>query len=474
MKKRNIIFRIQILVILLGLPSLSYAQISAPDRDWADTTQYSKLGVIQDSIFVFFSPAATPKKGSLKAKFSDGSNSNFKWYKYNPSKPITLRFELIASASEDGVLESTMTNLNTGGYKVSITRVSDNVVQEYTCWLMIDDVVITGIDIDNRCDFLELITKTLPSALSLRTGNVFRYWDIKSYTSNHREINKYGDEYFKNLVWHTSNPQILVPSSSSLILTIGNPAPLYDSKYDIAIHNPFGRDLTLETALLPAIASKADTRIFVDKDNNGIWSDGGLTPFGEAPLNLKFESKSINADSVYWQILNDEKLFQKGGDSIIWNNGFVFSEGIEALPDVKLVPGRFPIEHIAVKVSSGCRDTMRIYVDVDTSGIKPDAIPNVFSPNGDGVNEYFKIKDPQINVSSIKTFHVSILSRRGQRVYQYSGNPKDWEGWNGKIDGNKGDAPEGVYFFIIESVGWDNKKYKGGPYKGFVYLLRGR
>jgi len=470
MKKRNIIYRIQILVVLLGLSSISNAQLFSPSRDWSDTTQYSKIGVVQDSIFVYFSSPA-----SLRAKFSDGSISSFNWYRYNSTiLNITNRFELIATASEIDVLESNLINLGVGGYKVTITRKSDLAIETYYCWVMIDEVVISSIDIYNGCDFLELITKTSPSALSLKTGNVFRYWDIKSSTSSHREINKYGDEYFKNLAWHASNAQIPVPSDPSLILTIDEPAPLYDSKYDILVHNPFGRDLAGETDLLTAKATKADFTLFIDKDDNGTWTDGGSTPNGEALLALKFDTKSINADSLYWQILNDDVLFSKGGDSIIWREGYLFSEGIDVIPTVKLVPGRFPVQHISVKESSGCRDTMTIYVDVDTSAIKSSAIPNVFSPNGDGANDYFKIMEPEINVSSIKAFHVSILSRRGQRVYEYSGSPKEWEGWNGKIDGSKGDAPEGVYFFIIESVGWDNKKFKGGPYKGFVYLLRGR
>jgi gliding motility-associated-like protein len=456
--------------MLLGLSSISNAQLFSPGRDWADTTQYSKIGVIQDSIYVFFSPSA-----SIKAKFSDGSVSSFSWYKYNSLiSNIANRFELIATASETDVTESNLINLDVGGYKVTITRKSDLAIETYYCWVMIDVVVVTSIDIYNGCDFLELATKTLPSLLSLRTGNVFRYWDIKSSTSSHREINKYGDEYFKNLTWHASDAQIPVPSDPSLILTIDDPAPLYDSKYDILIHNPFGRDLASETALLPAKATKADFTLYIDKENDGTWTDGGSTPNGEAPLALKFDTQSINADSLYWQILNDNDLFEKGGDSIIWRGGYLFSDGIGVIPNVKLVPGSFPVQHIAVKESSGCRDTMTIYVDVDTSAIKTNAIPNVFSPNGDGANDFFKLKDVDINVSSIKSFHVSILSRRGQRVYEYSGNPKEWAGWNGKIDGTKGDAPEGVYYFIIEAVGWDNRNYKGGAYKGFVYLLRGR
>ncbi len=465
MTKRNIIYKIQIIVILLGLSTLSFAQISAPGRDWADATKYTKIGVQQDSIFVFFSSAAMPKKGSLKAKYSDGSNSNFQWYKYDPSKPIASRFVAYGLA-ETNVPESNLTDLSRGGYKVTVTRVSDLKDTTFFCWVMIDDVVITSLDIYNGCDFLEIITKTLPSALSLRNENIFPYWDIKSSSTSQLRNNTFGNEYFNNIVWN-SNPDL---SANSLVLTIGNPAPLHDSKYDIAIKNPFGRDLKSETDVLPAKAAKADFTLYVDKDADNTWTEGNS---GEALLALKFDTKSVNADSVFWQIINDADLFKKSGDSIIWSEGYKTSDGIDIIPAKKLLPGTFPVEHIAYNVTSGCRDTMIVEVKVESSSIKPNAIPNVFTPNG-AENKYFVIKDIKNNTASIKSFRVSIFSRQGALVYSYNGNPNDWIGWDGRIDGSKRDAPEGVYYYIIVAKGWDDRSYKGGPYKGFLYLFRVR
>ncbi len=472
MKKRKLIFSIQILVILLGVSSISFAQISSIGKDWGGLTQYISGSVAQDSIYVFFSSTASPKLGSLKVAFSPSlPSSDFKWSKYH-DEIINPANRFVEFATESGVAESSQINLARGGYKVVAKRISDDSVATYYCWVMIDELIITSLDVYNGCDFLEVIAKTTPSALDLRNGDVFRYWDFKSNPSSHREINTYGNDYFKTIAWHADNSLVSVPTDPLLTLTIDEPAPLYDSKYDIQITNPFGRLLRDTTEMLPAKAPKADFQVYVFED--GAWSDGGLSPNGEAPLELKFDTKSINTDSIYWQILNDDDLFKKGGDSIICRDGYLFSEGIGVIPSKKLVPGRFPIQHIAVKVSSGCRDTMSIYVDVDSSGIKSDAIPNVFSPNGDGINEYFKIKEPDLSVTSIKSFHVFIFSRGGQRVYEYSGDPKTWEGWDGKLYGKSKDAPDGVYFYIIEAVGWDNKKYKGGVYKGFVHLLRGK
>jgi gliding motility-associated-like protein len=468
MKRVRIVFYIPIIALILGLSLSSSAQLYSPGRDWAGLTQYS-TGLVQDSVFVIFSSTITPKKGALKAKFSDGSPSNFIWYKYNDgiTNPAN-RF--VQTGIENGLIESNQTNLDKGGYRVSVTRISDNVTVVYTCWLLIDDVVITNIEVDNSCDYLYLNTKLTPSRYLI--PDYFTYWDLSK--ANQPMITKLGTNYSNNLIWHASNALVDFISTPSLSLTISSPTPpLYDSKYDIRIVNPFGRILTKETDLLVAKAPKADFTIF--KDDEGSWIAGGANPEGEAPLKLKLESKSINTDSIYWKILNDERLFKKGGDSIVWRDSAILLDRFDAYPTPeKMVPGTYPVQHIALKENSGCRDTMTIYVVVDTSLIKTDAIPNVFSPNGDGMNENFVFKDPKNNISSIKSFHIYIFNRNGLRVYDFTGDPKKWDGWNGTIKGSGGNAPDGVYYYIIEAVGWDNRVYKGGLYKGFLYLFRGK
>jgi len=468
MKSIRIVFYITIIELTLGLSLSTKAQLFSPGRDWAGLTQYS-TGLVQDSIFVFFSSTATPKKGALKAKLADGSLANFIWYKYDPTERYpALRFKQFKT--DNGVTESIINNLIKGGYKVSMTRVSDSAIEKDSCWLMIDSIEITSIEIDNTCNDLYLNTKLSPNRYVI--PDYFTYWDL-SRKSTQPEINKIGTSYFNNLTWHASNSQVTISSTPTLSLTISDPAPLYDSKYDIKVVNPFGRILTKETDLIIAKAAKADFTISTDYE--GSWKSGGTSPEGEAPLKLKLESKSINTDSIYWRILNDEKLFKRGGDSIVWRDSALLIDRNDSYPTPeKMVPGNYPVQNIALKQNSGCRDTMTINVVVDTSLIKPDAIPNVFSPNGDGTNEYFVFKSPNTNISSIKSFHIYIFSRSGLRVYDFSGDPKKWNGWDGTIKGNGGNAPDGVYYYIIEAVGWDNRVYRGGKYKGFLYLLRGK
>lgn len=108
--------------------------------------------------------------------------------------------------------------------------------------------------------------------------------------------------------------------------------------------------------------------------------------------------------------------------------------------------------------ANGCVDTESydFYIS-DSSGI---TLPNVFTPNGDGVNDVFKPIARGIN-----SMKVNIYSRYGNLV-------ASWDHVNGHWDGHSsgGIACEsGTYFCVVEATGFDGKSYK---LKGFVSLFK--
>lgn len=449
-----------------------FGQITAPGRNWEGITQYS-IGTTQHPVFVFFSTPDNPVLGSLSAKFSDGSNSTFTWYKYNPSAPVSSRFQLFGAPDLD-VSSSNLTSLSPGGYRVEVVRTSDNSTEVYTAWLFVDSVVFSSVFVESTCDFMFLEARTVPDRFTV-FYEFFSYYDLS--TSGQSIVNKLGANYFKTITWQASSTQIQLPTTSNLSIAIEEPAPLYNSTYTAKLVNPFGRELTITSPEIIAKATKADFDLYINEGDNIApdWQNGGDEPRGEALLETKLESKSLNADSIFWNIINDERFYLRGADSIIWRyNNTMLTQPVEAFPPKTLmVPGKYIFEHVSLKVASGCRDTMYKTVTVDTSFIKTDAIPNVFTPNGDLQNDFFLIKDPDVNLKSIMQFTITIHNRWGKRVYTYTGDPKKWEGWNGKVDGKYGDAPSGVYYYVIEATGWDGRRYKGGVYKGFLHLFRG-
>ena len=110
-----------------------------------------------------------------------------------------------------------------------------------------------------------------------------------------------------------------------------------------------------------------------------------------------------------------------------------------------------------------CRDTAFLDECVFVDKASSLDIPNIFSPNGDGINDYFQVK-----AQTLKTFHGKILNRYGRVVFEWT----DWEnedaGWDGRLNGSTKATP-GVYFYIIEAEGYD-----GNPYneEGPLHLVR--
>jgi len=88
--------------------------------------------------------------------------------------------------------------------------------------------------------------------------------------------------------------------------------------------------------------------------------------------------------------------------------------------------------------ADGCgTDTSSVYVRV----YQKVTIPNTFTPNGDGVNDYWNIKNLYTYPESI----TRVFNRYGQQVYQSYGYTKPWDGTiNGKP------APGGTYYYLID------------------------
>ena len=76
------------------------------------------------------------------------------------------------------------------------------------------------------------------------------------------------------------------------------------------------------------------------------------------------------------------------------------------------------------------------------------AAPNVFTPNGDGKNDEFRVA-----YRSIREFHCWIYNRWGKLVYEWTDPAR---GWDGTIGGRP--AAEGAYFYVIRALGTDAAK----------------
>ena len=112
---------------------------------------------------------------------------------------------------------------------------------------------------------------------------------------------------------------------------------------------------------------------------------------------------------------------------------------------------------LLVTTANGCEDTIQ-----KTVTVHPDFAvyaPNAFTPNGDGLNDFFQVKG-----LGIKTYLLQIYSRWGDLIYE-SNNLEDQ--WDGKYNGEF--VETGTYAFTIKYESMLNKDYS---LEGTVTVMR--
>ncbi|MES2376977.1 MAG: gliding motility-associated C-terminal domain-containing protein [Bacteroidota bacterium] len=97
-------------------------------------------------------------------------------------------------------------------------------------------------------------------------------------------------------------------------------------------------------------------------------------------------------------------------------------------------------------------------VDQTVQQIYPLVISNVFTPNGDGVNDTFVIP----GLETYSDTELTIINRWGNTVYQKTNYKNDWDGSG---------LAEGTYYYVLKAK---NKAGVWDTYKGYLTLLRTR
>jgi len=123
---------------------------------------------------------------------------------------------------------------------------------------------------------------------------------------------------------------------------------------------------------------------------------------------------------------------------------FSWNDGEQGLARSFTTSGSYQLQ-----ISMHCGNIASNWINIK---VKPDCsseifVPNAFSPNGDGLNDYFLpllSKDFKIEIRRL-----SIFDRWGNQVYRfYEGNP----GWDGTFKGKQ--VPVGVYTWVMEYQVW--------------------
>jgi gliding motility-associated-like protein len=113
---------------------------------------------------------------------------------------------------------------------------------------------------------------------------------------------------------------------------------------------------------------------------------------------------------------------------------------------------------LAIENSVGCRDS----VFTETHPPSSVFVPNAFSPDGDGVNDLFKVI-----THDIIRYELSIFNRWGELIFQTEDVDIPWNGAG--VEEGKYFSQDGIYAYTIRAEGVDGRFY---DLKGDVVVLR--
>lgn len=140
-----------------------------------------------------------------------------------------------------------------------------------------------------------------------------------------------------------------------------------------------------------------------------------------------------------------EPIFSEFPETFIWSP----ADLVDCDPDcetLEFVPTNSALFMLNAISETGCVASDSIFVEVKK--VRNVYIPNAFSPNSDGINDYFTIFGSIPNIQQIEQFQV--FNRWGGVVFeQKSFFPNELSmGWNGKVGGEK--MPTGVYTYKVK------------------------
>lgn len=176
-----------------------------------------------------------------------------------------------------------------------------------------------------------------------------------------------------------------------------------------------------------------------------------------APLEISFKANALNTDYFKWELYKGSELILTRNEA---QHKYTFEE-----------PGNYRVT-LTMSNSHGCEYKSEDFdISVSESMLQ---VPNVFTPNGDGTHDEFRVV-----YRSIKEFHCWVYNRWGHKVYEWTDPAK---GWDGTIHGKP--AAAGAYYYVIRALGTDadsdyiskpsySKKMKKGELPVGVYQLSG-
>lgn len=150
--------------------------------------------------------------------------------------------------------------------------------------------------------------------------------------------------------------------------------------------------------------------------------------------------------------------------SLLWTPNLYLD--CTSCPEVRSLPENDILYYLTGENASGCNSIDSIHIRVNKSDL-PIYIPNIFSPNGDGINDTFQAYARGSLISAIE--EMLIFDRWGAVIFSLNSTSSlaDEVSWDGKKNGEV--LPAGVYVYYISLRLLDGSVF---PLSGDITLVR--
>lgn len=432
-----------IVTALMLVTFQGFAQING----WGHQASLKTEGLFDnDTIYIYCASGPNDNRhGMLTASSPFVNPSEFNWEQYDT---LSRSFADIPDGVKIDSVTSRLSGLSDGLYRVTITSGSQT-AGPFQAWILHNWITAQAEipDSTSICEYFKIVASFQYAPLTYFDTNTGQTISIRNPLIGFKTRWSKGSEVIASVL----SPTVYDPPASD--------SPV---KYTLTITDQqFGCTGTTT----------------VDYDSKTTQAGFSYDPAkGEAVLEVTFTNQSINYDSAYWYFTKDLiKIKQELADDptkVIDSTDFILTDPSPVYEYEW--SGEYRVHLITVKVNpttGNCYDTLYMpkgeIIEVDTSDIE---FPNVFTPNGDGMNDKFIVF-----THSLKKLQVNIYNRWGGLVHTWSySNIRQSEYthehsvWDGRVRGGRMASP-GVYFVVVQSEGRDGKKKRK---EGFVHLFK--
>ena len=201
-----------------------------------------------------------------------------------------------------------------------------------------------------------------------------------------------------------------------------------------------GRFIALFIALVLTLGAWADINPQATYVKDGVETTDWSNISGDAPLHVSFTANASALDpdaGIEWHITHRTS----NTNLTRYEDTFEFDFTESGVTTVALY----------VRQDNELIDSSKIEITISESHLE---MPNAFSPNDDGINDYYQAKT---NHKSIISFHAYIFNRWGQKLYEWTDYTDEKKGWDGTFHGQP--VKDGVYYVLVKARGADGREY---------------